>query len=252
MLEMNLEGKVALVTGGNKGIGRSIAEHLGRAGCRVAVSGRSEAELESCRNALADQGIDALALRADMSRTEDAKALPIRAADHFGRLDIVVNNAGCSDPTPALDITEDSWNRIMDTNLRGLFFCAQSAARIMKDGGGGNIVNMGSVQSSVAAVNQAAYGASKGGIRMLTKVLALEWAQYGIRVNAIAPGSIRTNINRDYLAVAANLNKNLGKIPLGRIGDPDEIAGMAVFLCTDYASYITGTMVYIDGGWTIE
>lgn len=252
MLEMNLEGKVALVTGGNKGIGRSVALYMGRAGCRVAISGRSEDALAEAHAALTAEGIDAVALTADMSRTEDARDLPGRVADHFGTCDILVNNAGCSDPRPALEITEESWNRVLDTNLRGYFFCAQSAARLMKDKGWGSIVNMGSVQSDVAARNQAAYDASKGGIRMLTKVLALEWAEYGIRVNTVAPGSIRTNINREYLAEEANLNRNLSKICLGRIGDPDEIAGMTVFLCTEHASYITGTIIFIDGGWTIE
>jgi NAD(P)-dependent dehydrogenase (short-subunit alcohol dehydrogenase family) len=252
MLEMNLEGKVALVTGGNKGIGRSIALYLGRAGCRVAISGRSQEALAETHAALSDEGIDALALTADMSRTEDARALPERVAGHFGGCDILVNNAGCSDPMPALDITEESWNRVLDTNLRGYFFCAQAAARLMKEKGWGSIINMGSVQSDVAARNQAAYDASKGGIRMLTKVMALEWAEYGIRVNTVAPGSIRTNINRKYLADEANLNRNLSKICLGRIGHPDEVAGMAVFLCTEYASYITGTMIFVDGGWTIE
>ncbi len=252
MLEMNLEGKTALVTGGNKGIGLSIAKYLGRAGCRVAISGRSQEALAEAHAALTAEGIETVSLTADMSRAEEAKRLPDQVADHFGGCDILVNNAGCSDPTPALDITEESWNRIMDTNLRGLFFCAQSAARLMKGNGWGSIVNMGSVQSEVAAPNQAAYGASKGGIRLLTKVLALEWAQYGIRVNCVAPGSIRTNINRDYLAVEKNLQKNLGKICLGRIGEPDEIAGTTVFLCTEHASYITGTTIFIDGGWTIE
>lgn len=252
MLEMNLEGRVALVTGGNKGIGRSVAMYLGRAGCRIAISGRSEEALAETRAALTDEGIDALSLTADMSRTADARELPDQVAAHFGGCDILVNNAGCQDPTPALDVTEAQWNRTLDTNLRGYFFCAQSAARMMKDKGWGSIINMGSVQSDVAARNQVAYDASKGGIRMLTKALALEWGEYGIRVNTIAPGSIRTNINREYLAEEANLKRNLSKICLGRIGDPDEIAGMAVFLCTEYASYITGTIIFIDGGWTIE
>lgn len=252
MITYDLSGKVALVTGGRKGIGYAIAKRLAQAGANVAIASRNESEVKKAAQSLSSFGVESIGIGVDVSNIAEAQKIPSLVAERFKRLDILVNNSGISIPTPALEVTEKIWDKILDTNLKGMFFCSQSACRQMMNQGGGTIINIASVQSVVAQRNQAPYGSSKGGIAMMTKVLALEWAQYDIRVNVIAPGSIRTDINREYLARPENLRKNLSMIPLNRIGDPEDIAGMAVFLCTDDASYITGTTIFIDGGWTIE
>lgn len=252
MITYDLSGKVALVTGGRKGIGYAIAKRLALAGTNVAIASRNESEVKKAAQSLSAFGVESIGIGADVSNTAEAQQIPLTVIEKFNRLDFLINNAGVSIPTPALEVTEEIWDKILDTNLKGMFFCSQSACRQMIKQGGGTIINIASVQSVVAQRNQAPYGSSKGGIAMMTKVLALEWAQYNVRVNVVAPGSIRTDMNREYLSKPENLQKNLSMIPLNRIGDPDEIAGMVVFLCTDDASYITGTTIFIDGGWTIE
>jgi len=189
----------------------------------------------------------------DVSHISESQASVEDVAKEFGQLDILVNNAGISPRKPALEVTEEWWDAILDTNLKGTFFCSQAAVRQMiRSERGGRIINISSVGSMVAQNALAPYGASKGGINQLTKVLAVEWAQYDILVNAIAPGSIRTDINREYLSVPENLERNLSKICLGRIGNQDELAGAAVFLASQASSYMTGQTIFVDGGWTIE
>lgn len=252
MLAMDLSGKTALVTGGAKGIGLEISRFLGQAGARVAITGRDTVALDRAEEELVELCVPTSVHVVDMSDIEAVIKLPQTVAVAHGGLDILVNNAGMATPKPALEIDVNTWDEILSINLKGLFFCSQSSVKIMKERNFGRIVNISSVQSFVATRNSAPYVASKGGITMLTKALALEWSEFGINVNAVAPGSIRTNINRDYLKIAENLQRNLSKICLGRIGKPSEIAGAVVFLCSDYASYITGETLVVDGGWTIE
>lgn len=252
MISYSLSGKVALITGSSRGIGYAIGRRLAQAGCDVALVSRNDTDVKAAAETLLPLGVRSVGLAADMRITAEAQAVPRTVVDLLGRLDILVNSAGVSIRTPALEVTEDLWDKTLDTNLKGMFFCSQSAASHMVTRGAGSIVNIGSVQSFVAQRNQAPYDASKGGVVMLTKVLAVEWAQYGIRVNCVAPGSIRTEINKEYLSRPENLQKNLSMIPLGRIGDPEDVAGVVAFLCTEDAAYVTGATVLVDGGWTLE
>jgi len=252
MITYDLSGRVALVTGGSKGIGYAIARKLARAGTHIAIVSRHESEAKRAAESLSSLDVKAIGISGDVSIVADIRRIISRVIDTFNRLDILINNAGIAIRTPAVEVTEQIWDTIVGTNLKGMFFCAQCAAQQMMKQNGGIIINISSIQAIVAQRNQAPYAASKGGIVMVTKVLALEWADYNIRVNAIAPGSIRTDLNREYLAKTENLQKNLSLIPLKRIGDPDDIAGMAVFLCSDDAAYVTGATVVVDGGWTIE
>jgi NAD(P)-dependent dehydrogenase (short-subunit alcohol dehydrogenase family) len=250
MLSVDLTGEAAVVTGAGSGIGLATAQALLKAGASVIAADIREDRLETIGPGLQELG-PARTAREDIADTGAGPRLAERALQEFGRLDILVNNAGVAIRRPALDIDGELWERIVNTNLRGAFFCAQAAARVMVGRGGGRIVNIASIQSLVAQRHQAAYGASKGGLAQLTRVLALEWAEHGIRVNAIGPGCILTEMNREWLSVPEHLENNLGLIPLRRVGQPEEIASAAAFLCSDLASYITGQLIIVDGGWTI-
>ena len=197
-------------------------------------------------------GIESMALQADISKVEDIEAMIDQAIRRFSRIDVLVNNAGIAPRVPALEITREIWDTVLNTNLRGSFFCAKEAARQMKDQGGGSIINVGSVHSMTAMKQYAHYGASKAGLSQLTRVLALEWGEYQIRVNCVAPGSVPTDINRDVLAIPENRQRNINKTVLKRLGTPQDIAGIVAFLASDHASYITGQTIYVDGGWTIS
>lgn len=249
----SLSGKIALVTGGSKGIGYAIGKGFAMAGADVILASRHIAQAQEAAESLKTFNVQTAGIFMDVSQVSQTHKALDEVVKCFGRLDILVNNAGISPRKPALEITEEWWDAILDTNLKGTFFCAQAAARHMiKLGVHGRIINISSVGSMVAQNQLAPYGASKGGINQLTRVLAVEWAKHNILVNAIAPGSIRTDINRDYLSVPDNLNRNLSKICLGRIGNQDELAGAAVFLASEASSYMTGQTIFIDGGWTIE
>ena len=249
----SLSGKTALITGGSKGIGYAIGKGLAMAGADVVIVSRHESEARDAAKSLEAFGVKSAGIYVDMSEVSQVQTAVEEIVNRFGKLDILVNNAGISPRKPALEVTEEFWDAVLDINLKGTFFCAQAAARQMiKSGEGGRIINISSVGSMVAQRELAPYGASKGGINQLTRVLAVEWAKHNILVNAIAPGSIRTNINREYLSVQENLERNLSKICLGRIGDQDDIAGAAVFLTSQASGYMTGQTIFIDGGWTIE
>jgi len=250
----NLSGKVALVTGGSKGIGFAIGRGLAQVGANVVLASRHLFEAKKAAESISKIfKVKSAGMEVDVREVVQCQALVEETVSKFGRIDILVNNAGISVRKPAIEITEGLWDTILDTNLKGVFFCAQAVTKQMiKQGSGGKIINMSSVGAIVAQREQAAYGASKGGIIQLTRVLAAEWAKYNILVNAIGPGSIRTNINKEYLSIQKNLKFNLSKICLGRIGNPKEIAGAAIFLSSKASSYMTGQTIFVDGGWTIE
>lgn len=253
MPDFSLSRKVALVTGGSKGIGYAIAKGLAEAGADIALCSRHLPEAEKVAGSLGVFNVKSVGFRADIGNITQAHQAVVETVKRLGKIDILVNNAGVCIRKPALEITEEIWDTHLNTNLKGLFFCAQVAAKEMiKQGTGGRIINISSVGAIVAQRQQAAYGASKGGIVQLTRVLAAEWAKYGILVNAIGPGSIRTEINREYYSNPENLKRSLSKICLGRQGSPDEITGAAVFLASEASSYITGQTLYVDGGWTLE
>lgn len=245
--DFSLCGRVALVTGASRGIGKALAGALAAAGAEVALVARDPARLEETRRELSDQGCRVHAFALDL--THPAHIAPVfdAIAASLGRIDILVNNAGVEQVCPSLEVTEALWDRIIDTNLKGAFFCAQAAARHMSSGGA--IVNLCSLTSAVGVPGAAAYGASKSGLTGLTRTLATEWAARGIRVNGIAPGYFRTDLTEAFYQDGEWQAHMLEKIPLRRFGDLDDLTGAAVFLCSSAASYITGQILYIDGGY---
>jgi glucose 1-dehydrogenase len=244
-----LTGRIAMVTGAGSGIGRAIVIALAKAGASVAVNFHSEHGRAEADEVVAACGPTARAIMADVS-DETAVARLFDEVDHaFGRLDILVNNAGIeSAPTQLVDYPIDTFDRIIATNLRGAFLCTREAARRMVAAGRGRIINVSSVHEDLAFPGNSAYAASKGGVRMLMRTVALELAPHGVTVVNLAPGAIATPINQKTLDDPKLHQQLIDEIPLGRIGRPDEIAAAAVFLASDAASYLTATTVFVDGG----
>lgn len=247
MRTSDLADQVVLVTGGGRGIGRSIALELARAGCRVAVN--YVVEPERAHQTVADiraLGVEAIAVAADVGVASEVRAMFGEIIAKLGDLDILINNAGTQTWTPFLDVTEDEWDRVIRTNLKGCFLCTQSAARHMKDHGGGAIVNLGSGCNKVPFPGLVAYTASKGGIEMLTKVSAVELAGHRIRVNCVAPGAVEIERTRmemeDYAGTWGAVT------PLGRVGTPEDIAAAVRFLVSPAAAFVTGQTLWVDGG----
>jgi gluconate 5-dehydrogenase len=245
--DFSLCGRVAVVTGASRGIGRALAGALAAAGAEVALVARDPVRLEQTRRELADQGCGVHAFALDVAQPEHIAAVFDAIAASLGRIDMLLNNAGVDEVCPSLEVAETLWDRIIDTNLKGAFFCAQAAARHMA--GGGAIVNLCSLTSAVGVPGTAAYGASKSGLAGLTRTLATEWAARGIRVNGIGPGYFRTDLTEAFYADGEWQAHMLEKIPLRRFGDLDDLTGAVVFLCSSAASYITGQILYIDGGY---
>ncbi len=247
---MKLSGKVAIITGASKGIGKGIAIRYAQEGASVVLASRSMDLLSAISEQIRKAGGKALALEADVSRYESVQAMVNKSVEHFGRLDIMVNNAGIAMAGPSEDLSPKDWQSALDTDLSGVFYGCQCAARKMIPQGGGCIINITSVYGLVAAPGRAGYCASKAACNMLTKVLAIEWAKKNIRVNAIAPGYFRTElvqgvIDKGMLPLGA-IEK---RTPLGRIGEVQDLLGLAVYLASDESSYMTGSVVNIDGGW---
>jgi glucose 1-dehydrogenase len=247
---MKLEHKVAIVTGGAHGIGLAIARRYVSEGAKVVIADIDEAAGAAAAREL---GTSCRSVAADIGGARDAQNVVAHACDAFGQLDILVNNAGIIHAADFLDLAETDFDRVLRVNLKGAFLTGQAAARRMvaqaKEGSApGTIINMSSVNAVVAIANQVPYCVSKGGLDQLTKVMALSLAPYGIRVNAIGPGSIMTDILKGIATDKDAKRKLLARTPLGRIGDPDEIAAIAVFLASADASYVTGQTIYADGG----
>ena len=251
---MRLEGRRALVTGGSRGIGRGIALGLAREGADVAVNYRnSRGDAESAVREIEQMGRGAVAVQGSTDSRADVHRFVAEAHGALGGLDILVNNAGILKRTPFLEIGEDEWDAILDVNLKGYFLVGQAVARRMvEDGTPGAIVNVSSAGQAVAGPNLAHYCVSKAGVEMLTKEMALELAPHNIRVNAVAPGLIETDINRADIAQDAFREGRLARIPLGLIGAPDDVVGAVVFLASnEEARLMTGASVFVDGGQTI-
>ena len=250
---MRLRGKNALVTGSSRGIGRSIALRFAREGANVAINyvgGRDAAE--EARAAVAAFGVKAVILPADVSSASEVHALVEQAVAALGPLDILVNNAGIEKHAPFWDVTEADYDQVLDVNLKGTFFATQAMVRhLMGDGRGGRIINLSSVHEEVPFPNFSAYCMSKGGMRMLARNLAVELGPLGITINNIAPGAIETPINTNLLRNPTKLNALLEQIPLARLGQPDDVAGLAVFLASDDAAYVTGSTYFVDGGLSV-
>jgi len=249
----NLTNKVALITGARRGMGKAHALALARQGASVVITDIDLAECEMAAKEIKsyEHGRESACFKMDVSNKKDVGQVFDEIIKKFGRLDILVNNAGIFYPKAFLEITEDEWDKTLDINLKGQFLCAQRAAKEMAKTGGGRIINISSIASGQVGIGiewGAHYTASKGGIIGMTETLAIELAPLGINVNAIAPGAIDTPMLRAG-AETEELKKYTEKIPLKRIGRPEEVSAAVVFLASDEASYITGATFYVDGGW---
>jgi NAD(P)-dependent dehydrogenase (short-subunit alcohol dehydrogenase family) len=246
-----LKGKVAVVTGGGTGIGKAIALGLAEAGASVVVCGlRLDDCEETCLEIRSKFGSRTFARPCDVSKKAEIESLVNETVAEFGQIDILVNNAGVTSTFHVFDLSEEEWDRVVNTNLKGCFLFSQSVGRMMARSGEGVIINIGSQLGELARPNKSHYVSSKGGIRMLTKALALDLAEYGIRVNSVAPGPVETDLAAPLLSNPDTRLALLNRIPLGRIGQPRDIAGAVVFLASDAASFVTGITLYVDGGYS--
>ena len=242
--------QVAVVTGAARGIGKSVAQRLAQDGFAVVIADIRAEAAEATAAEMRAGGAQAIAAQADVSSAAACAALMTHCVAQLGRLDVLVNNAGISQPCASLEVTPADWQRMIDIQLSGAFYCAQAAGRYMAEHGGGSIVSITSINAEAAFPRRASYSVAKAGVAMLTKVLAIEWAELGIRVNAVGPSHTETemtlaNIEKGNIDSAAIKRR----IPLGRLAKPSDVADAVAFLCSDKASYITGQSLYVDGGY---
>jgi NAD(P)-dependent dehydrogenase (short-subunit alcohol dehydrogenase family) len=246
----SLERKCALVTGASRGIGQAIAIGLAQAGASVAIAARSRAGLAETERLAVAQGHKVAPIEMDVADADACRAGVQAAADALGGLDVLVNNAGVEEVRPSLEVDEQLWDRILDTNLRGAFFCAQAAAKAMiATGRGGSQINICSLTSEVGVPTAVPYGSSKSGLLGMTRALSAEWAPLGIRVNGIAPGYFRTALTEQFYRDQAWQDAMRQNIPMARFGKLDDLIGVSIFLASDASAYITGQCLAVDGGY---
>ena len=249
---LSLTNRTALVTGASAGLGRHFAGVLAAAGARVALAARRRESLDAAVAEIEAAGGQAIAVPLDVTDAASVRNGVREAAGALGGLDILVNNAGATVAKPALDYAEEEWDRVIDTNLKGAFLTAQETARVMREQGrGGSIVNIASILGLRVAGHVVAYTASKAGLVQMTQALALEWARYGIRVNALAPGYMETDLNRDFLATDAG-QALIRRVPQRRLGRLSDLDGPLLLLCSDASAYMTGAVVPVDGGHLVS
>ncbi|MCX4815172.1 SDR family oxidoreductase [Streptomyces sp. NBC_01239] len=248
--DLRLDGRTVWVTGAGKGLGRAMAVALSQAGAALAVTARTTGDLEQLASDLSGHGGKVLVAPCSVSDSTAVRSTVERIVDWAGRLDAVINCAGVSPHfTRSEKVTDDAWRQVMDVNLAGTFYCCREAGKVMLEQGGGSIVNVSSVHARTGFERIAAYAASKGGVEALTKSLAVEWADRGVRVNTLAPGYFRTDLSSGLLDSRWG-ERIVDGTPLGRVGEADELGGAAVFLASDASRFVTGTTVTVDGGWT--
>jgi 2-deoxy-D-gluconate 3-dehydrogenase len=253
MNPFDLSGRVAVVTGGNGGIGFGMAKGLAAAGASIVVAARNPEKSAAAVAALATSGATSAFVALDVADPASCRAMVRQTVDRFGRLDILVNNAGMSIRKPPQDYAIAEWQAVLDTNLTGAFACAQAAYPVMKEGGGGKIINIGSMYSIFGAAYAAAYAASKGGLVQMTKSLANAWATDNIQVNAVLPGWIDTELTQAARRQMDGLHERvLRRTPAGRWGKPEDLAGIAVFLAAPASDFCTGAAIPVDGGFSVE
>jgi NAD(P)-dependent dehydrogenase (short-subunit alcohol dehydrogenase family) len=244
----DLSGKVAIVTGAGKGIGRAIALGLAQSGAKVVVCARTTSEIEAVSAHIRSQGGDAVAHTTDITQAEQVDALVASAVGRYGRLDILVNNAARSFLRSLMDLREDGFDKIFDTNVKGTFLLSRAAAKVMKEQGGGRIVNITTVGAVRGGIMMGAYHASKAAVKMLTMCMATEWAPYNILVNAVGPGLTKTHFSQPIWANPEVERQIVMRIPRGRLAEVEDIVGAVLFLCSEASAFITGQSLYVDGG----
>jgi 2-deoxy-D-gluconate 3-dehydrogenase len=247
--KFKLDGRVALVTGASRGLGQGMAVALGSAGANVALVARTKSSLEETAQWIEKEGAKAYVLRADISKISEAERVVRETVNHFGQLNILLNSVGTQVRKAALEISEEDWDYLIGVNLKSVYFITQAAAKEMVKTKRGKIINVTSLTSFIGLPNVSIYGASKGGIAALTRQWAIEWAKYNIQVNAIGPGYFKTALTADLFKDEERTKWVLSKIPLGRTGVPEDLAGAAVFLASEASDYITGQILNVDGGW---
>jgi 2-deoxy-D-gluconate 3-dehydrogenase len=248
--EYDLTGKVAMVTGAGRGMGYHIALALAKFGADLVVCSRTQSELEKVGAEIEKCGRGVLIQQMDVTKIPEVHATVEQSMEAFGHIDILVNNAGVNITQWAVDVTEEAWDRVLDTNLKALFFCAQAVGKVMIRQRKGKIINISSQTGTVAIPQRAAYCSSKGGVNQLTKLLAIEWAQYNINVNAIAPTFIETPFTKPMFEKEGFREYVLGNIPLGRVGKPEDVTGAVIYLASEASNMVTGHILLVDGGWT--
>jgi NAD(P)-dependent dehydrogenase (short-subunit alcohol dehydrogenase family) len=247
----DLAGQKAIVTGAGRGIGKAIALGLAEAGADVGLVSRTVSELEAVAEQIRALERRAVVIASDLTMTERIQPLVEDFASQLGGIDILVNNAGINIPQDSVDVTVEAWDQILDINLKASFFLAQAVGRVMiRQGRGGRIIQISSQTGSVALIKRAAYCASKAGLNLVTKVLALEWAPHGILVNAVAPTFIETELSKGFLADPQFREYALAKNLLKRIGTPEDVMGAVIYLASPAASLVTGHVLLVDAGWT--
>lgn len=248
----NLKNKVAIITGGTKGLGYAISVAFAQAGANVIVCSRTPSECIAVSQELSQYNKDCRGISVDITDSKDIEKLVVRVMDVFGRIDALVNNAGTDFWMPAVEVTRDIWDRVLDVNLKGQFFCAQAIGRQMIQQKKGKIINISSILGTIGEMDCSVYAITKGGVNQLTRALAIEWAPYNIQVNAIAPGYVATELTEKVMDDEKAAKYIMRKTPLKRLGFPDEVAAGAVYLASEAANYITGQILHIDGGWTVQ
>jgi NAD(P)-dependent dehydrogenase (short-subunit alcohol dehydrogenase family) len=246
----DLTGKVAVVTGSAKGIGYEVAGVLAAAGAKVVIADLKQEQCEESAKALCEEGLEAIGVSVDVSKKESVKQMIGQVASKYGTIDILINNAGVTVPeSPIFDVTEEAWDFVHNVDLKGLYFTSQAVAEAMKESGnGGRIVNLCSAAGIMTPKYVSVYGAAKAGVAHLTKIMAKEWARFGINVNAVAPGYVNTDMIKGMLENEKNATVVLKSIPMRRYGEVKDVAGVILFLVTEASSYLTGVIIPIDGG----